>query len=337
MYTFDVDNENDCMDLFYQGVRNKTMASHKLNKASSRSHTIFSMNIERINTEEPDDVIRNKLQLVDLAGSERLSYVSNDKTLNKECIEINKSLFTLRQVITSLSDKITKPSKSNHVIPYRESKLTCLLKQCLGGNSFCLMIACLAPCDLYIDDNVNTLNYAAKAQVISNAPIVNDDPKIKKMKELQLHVSTLTGQLKQANKAIEFFKNMIAKDGKVDTTGTEGPEVLTKMIDNLNQNSNPKRLQASHASHASLPKTGKPTSGRQTSPKGKNNDQSDEESGNFYTNRSIEKGINFNSAQKDQNQDFSAYLKGEASKLQQIAGINLMELDKNVLVQKVYD
>lgn len=129
------------MELFYQGVRNKTMASHKLNKASSRSHTIFTLNIERINTEDTDDIVRNKLQLVDLAGSERLSYVSNDPTLNKECIEINKSLFTLRQVITSLSDKITKPNKANNVIPYRESKLTCLLKQCLGGNSFCLMIA----------------------------------------------------------------------------------------------------------------------------------------------------------------------------------------------------
>lgn len=84
LFTFDVDSETEAMELFYQGVQNKIMASHKLNKASSRSHTIFSLNIEKINTEYPDDVIRNKLQLVDLAGSERLSYVSNDKTLNKE-------------------------------------------------------------------------------------------------------------------------------------------------------------------------------------------------------------------------------------------------------------
>lgn len=77
------------------------------------------------------------------------------------------------------------------------------------------MIACLAPCDLYIDDNVNTLLYAAKAQVISNEPIVNDDPKVKRMRELQHHVSSLTSQLKQANKAIEFFKHMMEnKEGE---------------------------------------------------------------------------------------------------------------------------
>lgn len=124
LFTFEVDNEHEAMELFYEGVQNKTMASHKLNKASSRSHTIFSLNIERINSDDPDDVLKSKLQLVDLAGSERLSFGSKDKVLNKECIEINKSLFTLRQVITSLSDKIVKPNKSNNVIPYRESKLT---------------------------------------------------------------------------------------------------------------------------------------------------------------------------------------------------------------------
>jgi len=70
------------------------------------------------------------------------------------------------------------------------------------------MIACLAPSDLYIDDNVNTLLYAAKAQVISNIPIVNEDPKMKKMRELEIHVKYLTSQLDMANKAIGFFKNV---------------------------------------------------------------------------------------------------------------------------------
>jgi len=106
LYTFQVESEEEAMELFYEGVRNKTMASHKLNKASSRSHTIFSLNIEQINAAEPDDVIKSKLQLVDLAGSERLSFASGNTQMNKECIEINKSLFTLRQVITSLSDKV---------------------------------------------------------------------------------------------------------------------------------------------------------------------------------------------------------------------------------------
>ena len=137
---------------------------------------------------------------------------------------------TLRQVITSLSDKIVKPSKSNNVIPYRESKLTWLLKQWLGGNSYCLMIACLAPWDLYIDDNVNTLVYAAKAQVISNDPIINDDPKIKKMRELQHHVSSLTDQLKQANKAIEFFKKLM--DDNDAPEGQKAEAMINKFFSN---------------------------------------------------------------------------------------------------------
>lgn len=124
LYTFEVENETEALELFYEGVRNKKMASHKLNKASSRSHTIFNINIDRININDPDDIVKSKLQLVDLAGSERLSYDNKNKILNKECIEINKSLFTLRQVITSLSNKIMKPKQCNQIIPYRESKLT---------------------------------------------------------------------------------------------------------------------------------------------------------------------------------------------------------------------
>ena len=106
---------------------------------------------------------------------------ATDRTqLQKECIEINKSLFTLRQVISSLADK--NPST---VIPYRESKLTCLLNQCLGGNAYCLMIACLTPSDRYIDENLSTLNYASKAKVMKNQPKVNEDAKGTKISDLR--------------------------------------------------------------------------------------------------------------------------------------------------------
>ena len=90
--------------------------------------------------------------MVDLAGSERQAFTGNHA--NKESIDINKSLFTLRQVITALTDK---KQQSQQYIPYRESKLTSLLRHSLGGNSYCLMIACLNPCDLYIEENINTL------------------------------------------------------------------------------------------------------------------------------------------------------------------------------------
>lgn len=94
---------------------------------------------------------------------------------NKESIEINKSLMTLRLVITALTE--IKDERNNYV-PYRDSKLTCLLRQSIGGNSFCLMIACLNPCDQHMEENLSTLTYASKASFISNKPIKNDDPKL---------------------------------------------------------------------------------------------------------------------------------------------------------------
>ena len=108
---------------------------------------------------------------MDLAGSERQSHTqtNTDPTLLKESIEINKSLFTLRQVITALTDK----QQSSNIIPYRESKLTSILRQSLGGNSYCLMIACLAPIDEYVEENLSTLNYASRAAYISNVPTIN--------------------------------------------------------------------------------------------------------------------------------------------------------------------
>lgn len=99
-------------------------------------------------------------------------------------------MFTLRKVITGLSDasKSKKAAANLSHIPYRDSKLTCLLKQSLGGNSFCLMIACLSPSDNYIDENISTLNYATKASYISNEPVKNEDPKIKLINELKSKV-----------------------------------------------------------------------------------------------------------------------------------------------------
>lgn len=190
LFTFEIKSFEECMFLFKEGIKNKVMASHRMNHASSRSHTIFSLTVTKTDVNQPDREITSKLQLVDLAGSERLSYVdATDKSqLQKECIEINKSLFTLRQVISSLADK----KGSTQVVPYRESKLTCLLNQCLGGNAYCLMIACLTPSDKYIDENLSTLNYASKAKVMTNKPKINDDPKALKMIGLEEQVKSLT-------------------------------------------------------------------------------------------------------------------------------------------------
>lgn len=108
----------------------------------------------------------SKLQLVDLAGSERISLTGTKGLAAKESIDINKSLFVLRKVIMGLSDANRGHSKDKSHIPYRDSKLTSLLKQSIGGNSYCLMIACIAPSDRFYEENVSTLNYATRASYI---------------------------------------------------------------------------------------------------------------------------------------------------------------------------
>ena len=108
------------------------------------------------------------MEFVDLAGSERLSALGNVQS--KESIDINKSLFFLRQVIVQLSDISTHQKEYSH-IPFRESKLTSLLKKSLGGNSYALMIACITPIDYFLDETISTLDYAAKASYITNTPI----------------------------------------------------------------------------------------------------------------------------------------------------------------------
>ncbi len=118
----------------------------------------------------------SKLQLVDLAGSERAGILSGNAKMAKECIEINKSLFTLRQVITTLTE--AQSTGKSIYIPYRDSKLTSLLRQSIGGNSYSLMIPCIAPNDRFFDENLSTLNYATKAAYIANQPVRNQDPKL---------------------------------------------------------------------------------------------------------------------------------------------------------------
>jgi hypothetical protein len=147
------------------------VASHNLNHASSRSHAIFTLTLEITDNNSVDSVVVSKLQLVDLAGSERQSQTGNTGLAAKEAIDINKSLFTLRQVITSLAEGAKNKQKSSAAhIPYRDSKLTSLLKQSLGGNSYSLMLACLSPSDQFAEENISTLNYATKASYIQNQP-----------------------------------------------------------------------------------------------------------------------------------------------------------------------
>ena len=224
LYTFECKTKKDVMDLFHFGINNRFIATHKLNHASSRAHAIFTISVESVDLQTPDEFIISKLQLVDLAGSERSTVATHPGKLSRETIEINKSLFTLRQVILALTD--TKTHGRSLYIPYRDSKLTCLLRQSVGGNSYCLMISCLSPSDKFFDENVSTLNYSTRAAYIANKPVKNEDPKTKLINDLKGQVRDLTKELKKANEHVQFLSSIVSGgEGNTDNYPMAGGEI----------------------------------------------------------------------------------------------------------------
>ena len=130
LLTVEIDEVEEILHLFHYGIQNKILGSHKMNMTSSRSHTVFTVTLEQIPIDNPDNTIVSKLQIVDLAGSERQNLTGSDGRMAKEAIEINKSLFTLRKVISALTERHQAESGQEKAsyIPYRDSKLTCLLR-----------------------------------------------------------------------------------------------------------------------------------------------------------------------------------------------------------------
>jgi len=166
-----------------------------MNKESSRSHSIFSIYIEN-SVEDPaggETKIRaGKLNLVDLAGSERQSKTHAEGKRLKEAQKINLSLSALGNVISALVD-----GKSKH-IPYRDSKLTRLLQDSLGGNTKTAMIAAISPADYNYDETLSTLRYANRAKQIKNKPVINEDPKDALLRQYEDEIT----QLKQMHQGM---------------------------------------------------------------------------------------------------------------------------------------
>ena len=178
----------DLMEVVKEGMRMRKSGSHELNKDSSRSHSIMTIYTISDTVGEDGHILRKfgKISFVDLAGSERLKESKSQGEMVKETGNINKSLFTLGQVISCLS---TKKKQIPH-IPYRDSKLTMLLMDSLGGSAKALMIACVSPSIAYIDETISTLNYAASTMNIRNQPVLQIDAKdqviVNMNRELQL-------------------------------------------------------------------------------------------------------------------------------------------------------
>jgi len=157
------------MALLEKSSEGRVTAATAMNKVSSRSHAIFTLTME--SKPGPNALNQNitisKFHLVDLAGSERQKKTKADGERLKEGININMGLLALGNVISALGDE--KRGPDSH-IPYRDSKLTRLLQDSLGGNSHTLMVACVSPADSNLEETISTLRYADRARKIKNEP-----------------------------------------------------------------------------------------------------------------------------------------------------------------------
>ncbi|KAK7144683.1 hypothetical protein R3I94_010946 [Phoxinus phoxinus] len=195
-----VTSYNDIQDLMDSGNKARTVAATNMNETSSRSHAVFNIIFtQKRHDSETDNTSEkvSKISLVDLAGSERADSTGAKGTRLKEGANINKSLTTLGKVISALAEvdsglnKNKKKKKVENFIPYRDSVLTWLLRENLGGNSRTAMVAALSPADINYDETLSTLRYADRAKQIRCNAVINEDPNNRLVRELKEEVGRL--------------------------------------------------------------------------------------------------------------------------------------------------
>ena len=225
-----VSNEEDLLNLVKLGSENRTVHSTNMNQYSSRSHTIVILTIHQKNTKTLE-AKKGKLYLVDLAGSEKISKTGSTGLTLEEGKIINKSLSTLGMVINALTD-----GKSSH-IPYRESKLTRVLQESLGGNAkTCLIITC-SPSQFNESETLSTLRFGTRAKKIKNKPKINKEETVQELKlqieKLEKIIVLSNARIKQLN---EFIENNNLQVPEFE--GEEGDLILVEQNNNKENNKN---------------------------------------------------------------------------------------------------
>ncbi|XP_026718238.1 kinesin-like protein KIF1B isoform X4 [Athene cunicularia] len=199
-----VTSYTDIADLMDAGNKARTVAATNMNETSSRSHAVFTIVFTQKKHDTETDLSTekvSKISLVDLAGSERADSTGAKGTRLKEGANINKSLTTLGKVISALAEvdnctNKSKKKKKTDFIPYRDSVLTWLLRENLGGNSRTAMVAALSPADINYDETLSTLRYADRAKQIKCNAVINEDPNAKLVRELKEEVTRLKDLLR---------------------------------------------------------------------------------------------------------------------------------------------
>ncbi|KAK4428901.1 Kinesin-like protein KIN-4A [Sesamum alatum] len=210
----------DCLE---HGSLSRATGSTNMNSQSSRSHAIFTITMEQMRRLHPgtsndgnlndcmtEEYLCAKLHLVDLAGSERAKRTGSDGLRFKEGVHINKGLLALGNVISALGDE--KKRKEGVHVPYRDSKLTRLLQDSLGGNSRTVMIACISPADINAEETLNTLKYANRARNIQNKPVINRDPMSNEMLKMRQQLEYLQAELCARGGGVSFDEIQVLRD-----------------------------------------------------------------------------------------------------------------------------
>eukprot|EP00002_Diphylleia_rotans_P034349 TRINITY_DN7368_c0_g2_i2.p1 TRINITY_DN7368_c0_g2~~TRINITY_DN7368_c0_g2_i2.p1 ORF type:complete len:836 (+),score=169.73 TRINITY_DN7368_c0_g2_i2:118-2625(+) len=221
-----------------EGTHNRTVASTLMNSTSSRAHTVVAITFSQIEKDAKgpgkDKETVSKINLVDLAGSERADSTGATGDRLKEGAAINLSLTMLGNVITALAEKSNNPKKKVH-IPYRESKLTQILQDALGGNSKTIMVAALSPADINYEETLSTLRYADRAKQIKNKAVVNVDPQELLIKNLKEENAKLLEQIQSITSGRRMSE--LVTSGAVSSEETEElKRKLAEMQDVLQEN-----------------------------------------------------------------------------------------------------
>eukprot|EP01135_Chromosphaera_perkinsii_P002646 Nk52_evm14s226 gene=Nk52_evmTU14s226 len=218
----------DIQRLQEQGNKVRTVGATNMNEQSSRSHSIFTIKIDQKNSsggEEDSSSLRAHINLVDLAGSERAASTGATGDRLKEGAAINKSLSALGNVINALAD----PKRSQGHVPYRDSKLTRILQESLGGNTLTVMLAAISPADINYEETLSTLQYANRAKNIQNESHKNEDENAKIIRELREEIARLRGRLGRQSSVPNDGK----KGGTEQDIDAQDMEQMEAMIKNL--------------------------------------------------------------------------------------------------------
>ncbi|XP_022248090.1 kinesin-like protein KIF12, partial [Limulus polyphemus] len=245
LFAVECEDEGDLQGVLEEGKKNRQVRSHNMNEHSSRSHTllVLTLTAETRDLDDPHTFIRRqgKLSLVDLAGSEKTKKTNSKGETLVEANNINKSLLVLGNCISALAD----PRKRSGHIPYRDSCLTKLLAESLGGGGMALMIACVSPSRTNAPETISTLRYASRAKRIKTKPIVRMDPREQLIMSLKREVKLLRMEntyLRQQTNLVNGI-NVIMNQGGREITVEDGntgnqkelEKDLTTMVNNYMQ------------------------------------------------------------------------------------------------------